>query len=56
MGHNDFHASNKSTIPADVQQLVQSGDRFGAIRRYRELTGVSTQEAADIIDGVALAQ
>ena len=56
MGRDDFHASNASSIPADVAQLLQSGDRFGAIRRYRELTGITTQEAADILDGVAPAQ
>ena len=56
VGTSDFRSSNASTIPADVQELLQEGKRFDAIRRYRELTGVTTQEAADIIDGVAPAQ
>jgi ribosomal protein L7/L12 len=56
MGRNDYRASNASSIPADVIELVESGKRFDAIRRYRELTGVTTQEAADVIDGVAPAQ
>jgi ribosomal protein L7/L12 len=37
-------------------ELAQAGRRFEAIRRYRELTGVTTQEAADVVDGVAPAR
>jgi hypothetical protein len=37
-------------------QLFQSGDRLGAVRRYCQLTGVTPNEAIDILDGIAPAQ
>jgi ribosomal protein L7/L12 len=46
---------DRSGVPQEVLDLVQAGDRMGAIRRYRELTGVSTQDAADAIDGLSRA-
>jgi hypothetical protein len=56
VGRGDFRANNASSIPDDVTQLLQAGNRLGAIGRYRELTGVTTQEAADILDGIAPAK
>jgi hypothetical protein len=35
--------------PADVVALVRAGDRMGAVRRYRELTGASGSEAAAFV-------
>jgi ribosomal protein L7/L12 len=34
-----------SELPADVVALAQAGDRLGALKRYRELTGADLQEA-----------
>lgn len=31
--------------PPEVKQLVQAGDRIGAIKKYRELTGADIEEA-----------
>lgn len=33
-------------------ELVLNGDRIGAIRKYRELTGVGMEEAQEAIAGV----
>jgi ribosomal protein L7/L12 len=35
--------------PAEVVELVGSGDRMGAIRKYRELTGAGMEEAQEAI-------
>lgn len=35
--------------PAEVVELVQSGDRMGAMRKYRELTGAGMAEAQEAI-------
>jgi hypothetical protein len=40
-------------VPQEVLDLAQAGDRMGAIKRYRELTGCSAQEAADAISGLS---
>jgi ribosomal protein L7/L12 len=39
-------------VPADVVELVQNGDRIGAIRRYRELTGVGGDEAMAVVNKI----
>jgi ribosomal protein L7/L12 len=36
-------------VPADVVQLARSGNRMAAVKRYRELTNVSAQEAQDVV-------
>ncbi len=41
-----------SELPADVVELARSGDRLGAIKRYRELTGADVKEARAKIDEV----
>jgi ribosomal protein L7/L12 len=38
---------------AEVRRLVDSGDLIGAIRRYRELTGVGLVEAKAAVDRLA---
>jgi ribosomal protein L7/L12 len=38
-----------SGVPADVLELVQGGKKIEAIKRYRELTNASFDEARDVI-------
>lgn len=38
--------------PAEVVELVQAGDRIGAIRKCRELTGCGIDEAKEIVAGL----
>jgi ribosomal protein L7/L12 len=38
--------------PAEVVQLVEAGDRIGAIRKYRELTGCGMDEAKEVVAGL----
>jgi len=35
--------------PAEVVELVAAGDRMGAMRKYRELTGAGMEEAQEAI-------
>jgi ribosomal protein L7/L12 len=35
----------KPAVPDEVVELAQSGNTFGAIKRYRELTGSGADEA-----------
>ena len=39
-------------VPADVVALAQSGDKIGAVQRYRELTGSSLGEAKDVVSTI----
>ncbi len=41
-----------SSVPEDVVALTRAGDRLGAIRRYREITGCGMDEAKAAIDGI----
>jgi len=41
-----------ATVPPEVVALAQSGDRIGAIKRYRELTGAGLAEAQGIVSGL----
>jgi ribosomal protein L7/L12 len=43
---------SRDDMPADVIALVAVGHKVRAIERYRELTGVSLQEAKAAIDSV----
>jgi ribosomal protein L7/L12 len=36
-------------VPREVVDLVQAGDRMGAIRKYREATGVGMAEAQEAV-------
>ena len=36
--------------PPEVLELVHAGDRMGAIRKYRELTGAGMQEAQELVE------
>ena len=39
-------------IPIEVVDLVKAGDRVGAIKRLRELTGVDAGVAADVVNKI----
>jgi ribosomal protein L7/L12 len=39
-------------VPQDVVALVRDGDMLGALKRYRELTGVSLDEAKAAVQGL----
>jgi hypothetical protein len=41
-----------SGLPADVLEMVKNGNRLGAIRRYRELTGADANDAAEAINRI----
>ncbi len=37
------------TVPREVLDLVEAGDRIGALRKYRELTGCGLDEAKEMV-------
>ncbi|MET0557668.1 MAG: hypothetical protein ABW065_03210 [Solirubrobacterales bacterium] len=39
-------------VPDEVVELAQAGDRIGAIRKYRELTGCGSEEAKEVVAGL----
>ena len=39
-----------ANAPPEVLELVRAGDRMGAIRKYRELTGAGMQEAQELVE------
>jgi ribosomal protein L7/L12 len=41
-----------AAVPPEVVALAQSGDRIGAMRKYRELTGAGLAEAQAIVAGL----
>jgi hypothetical protein len=41
-----------ASVPEDVVALVEAGDRLGAIKRYRELTGADVEQARDAINRI----
>jgi ribosomal protein L7/L12 len=44
-----------STLEAELEQLIRSGQKILAIKRYREVTGVGLKEAKDAVDARAAA-
>jgi hypothetical protein len=40
------------TVPPEVNELARAGDKRQAVKRYRELTGVSLDEASGIVAGL----
>ena len=36
-------------LPAEVVELARSGDRLGAVKRYRELTNASFEDARNAV-------
>lgn len=45
-------ASPQRGLPPDVQALKQSGNVIGAIKRYREITGVGLAEAKAAVESL----
>jgi hypothetical protein len=41
-----------ASAPPEVVELVRAGDRIGAIRKYRELTGAGGEEARAAIEAL----
>ena len=41
-----------TNLPLDVVDAVKRGNKIGAIKRYRERTGVGLKEAKDLIEEV----
>jgi ribosomal protein L7/L12 len=39
-------------VPPEVVELARGGDRLGAIKRYRELTGANLDQARDVVGGI----
>jgi ribosomal protein L7/L12 len=39
-------------VPDEVVQLATSGDKLGAVKRLRELTGVDFEQARDVVAGL----
>jgi hypothetical protein len=39
-------------VPADIVSLIASGKKIQAIKRYRQLTGISLSEAKAYVDGL----
>lgn len=39
-------------VPDEVVQLARSGDKLGAVKKLRELTGASFDQARDIVAGL----
>ncbi len=41
-----------SGVPEEVVQLAKSGDRLGAVKKLRELTGANFGQAAEVVDAL----
>jgi ribosomal protein L7/L12 len=41
-----------ATVPPEVVAMAQSGDRIGAMKLYRELTGAGLAEAQAVVAGL----
>jgi ribosomal protein L7/L12 len=39
-------------VPDEVLLLAQSGDKLGAIKKMRELTGVEFEKAREVVAGL----
>ena len=37
-------------VPAEVLELARNGDRLGAIKKYRELTGAGSDLAREVVE------
>ena len=46
------YQSPTADVPRDVIELAESGDTLEAMKRYRELTGASGDEAKQIVQGL----
>ena len=41
-----------ATVPPEVVDLARSGDRLGAVKKYREVTGAGLAEAQAVVAGL----
>ena len=41
-----------ANVPAEVVELKRAGKTLDAIRKYRELTGASAEEATAVVSGI----
>lgn len=46
----DFRAVAQSQLTPQVQQLIASGDKIGAIKAYREATGCDLATAKKVVE------
>jgi ribosomal protein L7/L12 len=46
------YESAAASAPPEVLELVEAGDRMGAIRKYRELTGADMQAAQAAVEAL----
>jgi len=44
--------AESNDVPEEVVQLAQAGDRLGAIKKFRELTGANFEQASEIVAGL----
>ena len=44
--------TEENGVPDEVVMLAQSGDKLGAIKKMRELTGVEFEKAREIVAGL----
>ena len=49
------HDMQHPSLPADIEQMVRTGDRLAAVKEYRKRTGCSFEIAMARIDQVNLA-
>ncbi len=42
----------RTNVPADVVALAREGNSIGAIKLYRELTGVDLKTAKEVVDSL----
>jgi ribosomal protein L7/L12 len=41
-----------AAVPPEVLEIAQAGDKLGAMKRYRELTGATMDEARSVVVGL----
>jgi ribosomal protein L7/L12 len=46
------YARPMADVPEEVIEIARGGDMLGAVKRYRELTGVGFDEAQELIQGL----
>jgi hypothetical protein len=46
------HRPDETPIPPEIQELVQQGKSKEAVKRYRELTGASAQQAQAALENL----
>jgi len=51
MGRAD-HRPDETPVPPEIVELVRAGKKLDAIKRYREMTGASGQQAQAVINAI----